>query len=121
MLLTTGWGVPALQVGNLVPCIRSALLKGYIPTPILAPRIVGAAAQWADWHHNFALNQLPAAAAADEKLLERAAAMDDTAEIFTIDNSETALQVCLPPLYFILYVLVYIYLELSLSFFKMYN
>ncbi len=130
-----------------MPCIRAALLKGYIPTPILAPRIVGAGAAWVDWHHDFALNQvtsragaahhileclmclvpstvllvmrcvnptfvrprgwisltrlfvhqLPAAAAADEKLLERAAAMDSTAEVFTIDNTETALQVGLLP------------------------
>ena len=76
-----------------MPCIRSALLKGYIPTPILAPRIVGAGAQWVDWHHDFALNQLPAAAAADEKLLKQAAARDSTAEVFIIDNTETALQV----------------------------
>ena len=85
--------LPVRQVGNLVPCIRAALLKGYIPTPILAPRIVAAGAQWLDWHHDFALNQLQAAAEADERLIERAASMDDTAEVFVIDDTETALQV----------------------------
>lgn len=79
-------------MGNLVPCIRSALLKGYIPVPILAPRIIRAGAQWVDWHHDFALNQLPAAAEADERVLEQASAMDNTAEVFVIDDTETALQ-----------------------------
>ncbi len=76
-----------------MPCIRNALLKGYIPTPVLAPRIVGAAAAWVDWHHDFALNQLPAAIAEDEHILEAAAGMDASAEIYVIDERETALQV----------------------------
>ena len=82
-----------LQVGNLVPCIRNALLKGYIPTPVLALGIVNAASSWVEWHHDFALNQLPAAAAEDARMREAAAALDDSAEIYIIDDSETALQV----------------------------
>lgn len=83
----------APQVGNLVPCIRNALLRGYIPTPVLAPRITSAASLWLDWHHDFALNQAPLAREEDERLLRQAAALDDSAETYIIDDGETALQV----------------------------
>ena len=81
------------QMGNLVPCIRNALLKGYIAPPVLAPRIVGARQQWLDWHHDFAANQLPAAVAEDLELARKADAMDNRAEVVVLDPADTALQV----------------------------
>ena len=66
-------------MGNLVPCIRNALLRGYIAPPVLAPRIVSARQQWLDWHHDFAANQLPAMVAEDLELARKADAMDNRA------------------------------------------
>ena len=86
-----------MQVGNLVPCIRNALLKGYIAPPVLAPRIVEAREQWLDWHHDFAANQLPAMIAQDQELARKVEAMDNKAEIVVINPSETALQVTAMP------------------------
>ena len=63
------------------------------PTPVLAPRITSAASLWLDWHHDFALNQAPLAREEDERLLRQAAALDDSAETYIIDDGETALQV----------------------------
>lgn len=82
-----------MQVGNLVPCITNALLKGYIAPPVLAPRIVEAREQWLDWHHDFALNQLPAMIVEDLELAKRVNAMDNKAEIVILNPEETALQV----------------------------
>lgn len=82
------------QVGNLVPCMRNALLRGYIAPPVLAPRIVSARNQWLEWHHDFALNQLPEALAEDAAVNVRVEEMDNRAEVFTLNDQETALQVC---------------------------
>ena len=82
-----------MQVGNLVPCIRNALLKGYIAPPVLAPRIVEAREQWLDWHHNFAANQLPAMVSKDQELARKVEAMDNKAEVVIINPADTALQV----------------------------
>ena len=82
------------QVGNLVPCMRNALLRGYIAPPVLAPRIVSARDQWLEWHHDFALNQLPEALAEDAAVNARIEEMDNRAEVFTLNDQETALQVC---------------------------
>ncbi|CAL5218412.1 g88 [Coccomyxa viridis] len=79
-------------VGNLVPCIRNALLKGYLAPPVLAPRIVEAREQWLDWHHDFAANQLPGMIAKDQELARKVEAMDNKAEIVIINPDETALQ-----------------------------
>ena len=76
-----------------MPCIRNALLKGYIAPPVLAPRIVEAREQWLDWHHDFAANQLPGMIAKDQELVRKIEAMDNKAEIVIIDPTETALQV----------------------------
>ena len=76
-----------------MPCIRNALLKGYIAPPVLAPRIVEAREQWLDWHHDFAANQLPAMVAKDLELASKVEAMDNKAEIVIINPSDTALQV----------------------------
>ena len=80
-------------MGNLVPCIRNALLRGYIAPPVLAPRIVSARQQWLDWHHDFALNQLPTMVAEDLELARKADAMDNRAEIVVLNPADTALQV----------------------------
>lgn len=82
-----------MQVGNLVPCIRNALLKGYIAPPVLAPRIVEAREAWLDWHHDFALNKLPALIAEDKELARKVDAMDNKAEIVILNPADTALQV----------------------------
>ena len=84
------------QMGNLVPCIRNALLKGYIAPPALAPRIVGAREQWLDWHHDFAANQLPAMAAEDLDLARKVEALDNRAEVVVLNPADTALQVGAP-------------------------
>ncbi len=76
-----------------MPCIRNALLKGYIAPPVLAPRIVEAREQWLDWHHDFAANQLPGMIAKDQELAEKVQAMDNKAEIVIINPADTALQV----------------------------
>ena len=76
-----------------MPCIRNALLKGYIAAPVLAPRIVQAHDQWLDWHHDFAANQLPALIAEDQELARRVEAMDSKAEIVILNPADTALQV----------------------------
>jgi hypothetical protein len=89
-------GMADVQVGNLVPCIRNALLKGYIAPPVLAPRIVEAKQLWLDWHHDFAVNQMPQVLREDEELAVKVAAMDNTTEIVALDTSETALQVLAP-------------------------
>ena len=81
----------------MVPCIRSALLRGYIAPPVLAPRIVEAREQWLDWHHNFAANQLPGMIAKDEELARQVEAMDNKAEVVVINPSDTALQVGVLP------------------------
>lgn len=83
-------------MGNLVPCIRNALLRGYIAPPVLAPRIVSARQQWLDWHHNFAVNQRPKMAAEDLELAGRVEAMDNRAEVVILNPKETALQVEAP-------------------------
>ncbi len=74
-------------------CIRSALLKGYIAAPVLAPRIVQAHDQWLDWHHDFAANQLPALIAEDQELARKVEAIDSKAEIVVLNPADTALQV----------------------------
>lgn len=76
-----------------MPCIRNALLKGYIAAPVLAPRIVQARDRWLDWHHDFAANQLPALIAEDQELARRVEAMDSKAEIVILNPADTALQV----------------------------
>lgn len=78
-----------------MPCMRNALLRGYIASPVLAPRIVNARQQWLEWHHDFALNQLPAAVSEDAELAARVAAADNRAEVFLLNDQETALQVLL--------------------------
>ena len=83
-------------MGNLVPCIRNALLRGYIAPPVLAPRIVSARQQWLDWHHDFAANQLPAMVAEDLELARKADAMDNRAEVVVLNPADTALQVGAP-------------------------
>lgn len=80
-----------------MPCMRNALLRGYIAPPVLAPRIVAAQSQWLEWHHDFALNQLPGALTQDAALAAAADAMDNRAEVFTLNEKETALQVRLNP------------------------
>ena len=80
-------------MGNLVPCIRNALLRGYIAPPVLAPRIVSARQQWLDWHHDLAVNQLPAMVAEDLEFARKADAMDNRAEVVVLNPADTALQV----------------------------
>ena len=80
-------------MGNLVPCIRNALLRGYIAPPVLAPRIVSARQQWLDWHHDFAVNQQPAMVADDLELARKVDVMDNRAEVVVLNPEETALQV----------------------------
>lgn len=77
----------------MVPCMRNALLRGYIAPPVLAPRIVAARQQWLEWHHDYALNQLPGALSQDAELAARLDAMDNRAEVMTLNDNETALQV----------------------------